>query len=197
MQRRKFIAGLGSLAAAGAAGIGTGAFNVARVDRGITVSTTGDASAYLALDASTSEYASGTSGGELSVTFDELGTESNYVFNDVFRIQNNGQDNIIIDLADSEDSISWDTDYPEAYWTDDELGTTQNVGGDGEFNSDRPILSPGDDVYVQFNFVGRDADTGGDETDPDPAPDIIGIYAEATDQSSNTTSSSSGSSESA
>jgi hypothetical protein len=181
MQRRKFIAGMGSLAAAGAAGLGTGAFNVARADREITVATTGDSSAYLGL-VETSAYASGTSSGELTVDISELGDDSNYVLNDVFKIVNNGQDNIIVDLSDSESDIAWDTEFPKAYWSSDELGTTQDVGADGEFNENRPVIPSGEEVYIQFEFVGRDAESG---QGPSDAPDIIGVYAEATDASGN------------
>jgi hypothetical protein len=50
MQRRKFIAGMGSLAAAGAAGIGTGAFTSVTAERGVNVNVASDANAYLGLD---------------------------------------------------------------------------------------------------------------------------------------------------
>jgi hypothetical protein len=50
MQRRKFVVGLGSLAAGGAAAMGTGAFSQFNSgDRTIEVETVGDASAYIAL----------------------------------------------------------------------------------------------------------------------------------------------------
>lgn len=47
MERRKFIAGLGSLTAAGAAGIGTGAFSAMNADRSLSVEVEDDAGAYL------------------------------------------------------------------------------------------------------------------------------------------------------
>ncbi|QKY20959.1 hypothetical protein B4589_011455 [Halolamina sp. CBA1230] len=50
MERRKFIAGLGSLTAAGAAGIGTGAFTSVTAERGVNVNVAPDANAYLGLD---------------------------------------------------------------------------------------------------------------------------------------------------
>lgn len=49
MQRRKFIAGLGSLTAAGAAGIGTGAFTSVEADRSLSIATAGDANAFLSI----------------------------------------------------------------------------------------------------------------------------------------------------
>jgi hypothetical protein len=49
MQRRKFIAGVGSLAAGAAAVTGTGAFTSVSADRSLTVAVTGDASAFLGI----------------------------------------------------------------------------------------------------------------------------------------------------
>jgi len=49
MQRRKFIAGMGSLAAAGAAGIGTGAFTSASATRTVTAHVDNDLNAQIAL----------------------------------------------------------------------------------------------------------------------------------------------------
>lgn len=47
MERRKFIAGVGSLAAGSAAAMGTGAFTSVSANRDITVDVAGDASAFL------------------------------------------------------------------------------------------------------------------------------------------------------
>jgi hypothetical protein len=49
MQRRKFIAGVGSLAAAGAVGIGTGAFTTSSAGRSVTVDVVNDESATIGL----------------------------------------------------------------------------------------------------------------------------------------------------
>ena len=49
MERRKFMIGLGSLAAGGAAATGTGAFTSVEADRSVDVEIAGDSSAYLAL----------------------------------------------------------------------------------------------------------------------------------------------------
>jgi len=73
MQRRKFIAGMGSLAAAGAAGIGTGAFTSVEATRGASVNVGRDSAALLALDADSganSAYATQTDSGELHVEID-------------------------------------------------------------------------------------------------------------------------------
>ncbi|MDQ2054472.1 hypothetical protein [Halobellus sp. H-GB7] len=50
MQRRKFVVGLGSLAAGGAAAMGTGAFTTVESERYTSVGTSGDAQAFLALE---------------------------------------------------------------------------------------------------------------------------------------------------
>jgi hypothetical protein len=53
MERRKFIAGLGSLTAAGAVGLGTGAFST-QAERTMNIDVVGDGNAYLGLDPNTS-----------------------------------------------------------------------------------------------------------------------------------------------
>jgi hypothetical protein len=49
MRRRKYIAAMGSLAAGGAAALGTGAVETISTDRGLSVDVAGDASAYLGI----------------------------------------------------------------------------------------------------------------------------------------------------
>jgi len=49
MERRKFLIGVGSFAAAGAAAMGTGAFTSVEADRGIEVTVEGDDAAFLRL----------------------------------------------------------------------------------------------------------------------------------------------------
>jgi hypothetical protein len=65
MQRRKFLIGAGSVAAGGAAVLGTGAFNQTTAERDVTVTVARDSEAYLTLDPDTgrnSEFASETNG---------------------------------------------------------------------------------------------------------------------------------------
>ncbi|WP_302081120.1 hypothetical protein [Salinibaculum rarum] len=58
MQRRKFLIGIGSLAAGGAAAVGTGAFTSVEANRNFGITIADDAQAYLAI-----EPASGPNGG--------------------------------------------------------------------------------------------------------------------------------------
>lgn len=190
MDRRKFIIGIGSLAAGGAAALGTSAFNVARSDRTMDVEMVGDSDAYLALEETDGEYTSVDTDGTFSVDFGDngrgqgLSENANYVFTDVFKIRNQGTDDISVTMSDSTDSISWDTNFPRAFYSHDEIGTTNDVDGDGDFTggtaADDADLEPGDALYVHFEFVGREESSRYDEDDLEE-PSTIGIYTEATD----------------
>ena len=191
MERRKFLIGLGALSAGGAAAAGTGAFNVARTDRDMVVDTVEDSAGYLGLTAE-SEYAEINSDDQLEITFSSngkgggLNKDTNFVFTDVFKITNQGTDNIAVTLSEEPDGITWDTTYPRAYYSAEEIGTENDVAGDGEFTggtaADGAVIEPGEDLYVHFEFVARDAEMGEDGrgTDTD-VPDTVGVYAEATD----------------
>lgn len=99
MRRRNFIAGLGSLTAAGAAAVSTGAFTSVSADRSVTVEVADDDAALLGLEPSpgpNGAYAS-QSGGTLALDFSDtdaggsgVGTDSVYQFDDVFRVTNRG-----------------------------------------------------------------------------------------------------------
>ncbi|WP_080510640.1 DUF1102 domain-containing protein [Halorubrum kocurii] len=115
MQRRKMLAGLGSLAAGGAAAMGTGAFNFANIERGMNVNVTDDSSAFLALN-DTSAYADG-SGDKLALTFDSDATvtgdginkDSDYSFTGVFSIRNQGNQPVKVWIVDDDgnDAVEW------------------------------------------------------------------------------------------
>jgi hypothetical protein len=104
MQRRKFIAGMGSLAAAGAAGIGTGAFSTVNAERSVSVSTAADSEALLALDPTgeNSAYASGAGTGAVTIDIsdsndsgfsgDPNGVNTNALTQifDIFKVRNQG-----------------------------------------------------------------------------------------------------------
>ncbi|MFC7069038.1 hypothetical protein [Halobaculum lipolyticum] len=72
MQRRKFLAAMGTAAAGTAGAMGTGAFTSVSANRGITVEVAGDASAFLSLeptDSPNTQYVD-RSGDALSLEFD-------------------------------------------------------------------------------------------------------------------------------
>ncbi|GAB7012526.1 hypothetical protein JCM18549_07970 [Halolamina salina] len=114
MERRKFIASVGSLTAAGAAGIGTGAFTSTRVNRNVSVDVAGDADSYLGIIASDASAVSTSSEGTISI---DLASSSGHggtgVSNDsltriwpAFQLRNQGTDTIYVEmenpLADSD-----------------------------------------------------------------------------------------------
>jgi len=85
MQRRNLLIGMGSIAAGGAATIGTGAFTSVEADRSVDVNVSDDAGAYLRLEGN---------GGE----------NSEYV------TQNGDGNQLAIDLTDSNDNFPGSTD---------------------------------------------------------------------------------------
>lgn len=116
MERRKFVLGLGALAAGGAAGLGTGAFDSVEADRDVSVELADDANAYLGLE-SESEYAIGDTDGtiELDFTGDNPTTEGGEHFNlqgittieEVFSVQNLGaQDDVEVEFDPESVTIS-------------------------------------------------------------------------------------------
>jgi hypothetical protein len=90
MQRRKFLIGVGSFAAAGAAAIGTGAVSTTQATRSVSVKTTGDASAELGLEGINSEYVTDDGvDGELAISIESLNPDGVSGINQLFRIKNN------------------------------------------------------------------------------------------------------------
>ena len=113
MERRKFVVGLGSLAAGGAAAMGTGAFSKATIsDRKVNIAIENDADALVGLDGdkdslANPEYSEEGEDGELKVYVTEdaglpenpdgfsdggngVNPDSEYYFDGVFAIENNG-----------------------------------------------------------------------------------------------------------
>ena len=118
MERRKFIAGLGSLTAAGAAGIGTGAFTSVSAGRSVDVDTAGDADAFLAMEPSPGaggDYAE-TEDEQLQINLDGSaegvsgeGVNDDAVTNirDVFRMRNQGTQSVYVYIEDSSDAVTF------------------------------------------------------------------------------------------
>lgn len=100
---------MGSLAAGGAAAMGTGAFSSVQADRDITIKVEGDAGAYLGVEASegpNSQYVD-TSGGEIELDFTSndnnsdtgLNDEARIRINNILNITNNGTDSILVTVG--------------------------------------------------------------------------------------------------
>jgi hypothetical protein len=108
MQRRKYLAALGSLAAGGAAMTGTGAFNTVNANRAVSVEVASDASAFLGLT-SLGPYSQLDGDDKLVLTLDSDATVSGSGINEdgvtqileVFQVENQGSQQVGISI-DSE-----------------------------------------------------------------------------------------------
>lgn len=133
MERRKFVVGLGSLAAGGAAAMSTGAFTSVQADRDIEVNVAGDADAFLQLDPSdgpNGAYAE-QDGNTLVINFDDdadtesgsgLNDDSSFIIRDVFDITNHGTQDVFVWIEGLQDT-------PIGVFSDDTAG--QDVGDTG------------------------------------------------------------------
>jgi hypothetical protein len=100
MERRKFVIGLGSLAAGGAAAMGTGAFSQAQLNnRNFEATIVNDNSAVLRLNPTVSPYATQDGDGYLKVTLDDLNQDSTFTFPQLFRIHNDGTQSVDITIS--------------------------------------------------------------------------------------------------
>jgi hypothetical protein len=110
MQRRKYLAAVGSIAAAGAAGLGTGAFTQVSANRGVNVSLAGDGNALLALKSSSSrnrndEYVVYEGDGTLSIDISSsnpnlsaagINDDAVTIIRDMFDIVNQGPNPVFV-----------------------------------------------------------------------------------------------------
>lgn len=95
MNRRNVLIGLGAVAAGGGAVLGSGAFSQVEANRSLTVSTTADSGAYLAL--SPGDYSSteaGDNAGEdvLQINVSKLNDDAVTTLEGAFNIENNTDD---------------------------------------------------------------------------------------------------------
>lgn len=110
MNRRKFSLSLGALLAGGAGAVGTGAFSSVTASRSIDVAVAGDANAYLAIEPTNGPngaYAYGSQDGTMELDFtgsnpnvpgDGINTNALTVFEEVFKITNQGTQEVEVDI---------------------------------------------------------------------------------------------------
>jgi hypothetical protein len=171
MQRRTFIAGLGVLAAGGSAVLGTSAVSSVTAERNITATVAGDGKAYLEIQKGTANgFAVENLDGEFRVSLADdpdggngLNEDAVSSFDDVFRINNTGEENLKVHIEDAKDRI-------EFYFGEDAAGS--NYGDDTTATA---ILEPGAEplkvgVRVDLRDVAAGGVFGGD--------DDFTIYAE-------------------
>jgi hypothetical protein len=108
MHRRTLLATVGTAAGSAALGVGTGAFTSVDADRTATVQVADDATGYVGLSPSTGpngQFAR-QQDGELLLEFDDsgsgglgVGQSSEYKFDDVFTVENQGTQDVFVSLA--------------------------------------------------------------------------------------------------
>ena len=116
MERRKFLIGTGSLAAGGAAALGSGAFSSVEADRDISVEVAGDANAFLGIEPAgegNDDYVEGDgTDGTIGLNFDDpdgvngegINDRALTVFDNVLTITNQGTQDVLlgIDFVDED-----------------------------------------------------------------------------------------------
>jgi len=153
MQRRKFLIGAGSLAAGGAAVMGTGAFAVDAQDRTATGTVVNDNQAYLGLEPNANDgYSEIGDDGELKVTLDSLNQNSVTQLDEVFYIRNNGTVPVDVQITD--------VDPANANNTASVTGATVSSTGADLLNNFGATVNPGDSIGVSITIDVPDAPAG-------------------------------------
>jgi hypothetical protein len=175
MQRRKFIAGMGSLAAAGAAGIGTGAFTTSSSARTVDVNVASDSNGFVEISAQNETYASGTDDGQLELDFNSdsglgifngdaqgLNPDSTFNFAEVFRVANisgTGDMRVVIEA----DGFDLEDLELTAAGTGNSLseGTSLRAEDYSDVNNLPKLFQPGS-VNIDMTIETKDDDTMGE-----------------------------------
>ncbi len=161
---------MGSLVAGGAAAMGTGAFASVEATRSVNVSVVGDESAYLGLE-DTSPYAK-LSGKQLVLDFGEnndggdgINADSVTTFDGVFRMENNGPNDldITIDKSGLDNPDRWHfvpkevyEEYSGSYPEDSFYPSWDDFGGYDTTNASGGGLDSGDSTLVGVAIDARD-----------------------------------------
>lgn len=173
MERRKFVLGLGALAAGGAAAVGSGAFSTAESDRAVNVNVAADAGGFVEITAQDERYASGTDDGQLRLDFNEdsdlgvfdgdaqgVNPASTYNFLEIFQIANvsgTGDARVVIEATDFDDleSLELTANGSEALGIDE--GTSLRAK-DYDDVDNLPTLVEPDAVLVDIEMETKHAD---------------------------------------
>ncbi|WP_152039568.1 hypothetical protein [Salinigranum salinum] len=126
MQRRKYLAALGSLAAGGAAMTGTGAFSRTSATRSVSIEASGDSTAQLRLKPD-SDYATYNSDGLLTLELENLNGNADVEITDVFTIVNQGDRPVGIFIDEGSQSYAFQNGNGPAE-------EASEAGSDGMYN---------------------------------------------------------------
>ncbi|WP_435065559.1 hypothetical protein [Halobaculum sp. EA56] len=163
MERRKFVVGLGSLAAGGAAAMSTGAVSSFEAERAITGRTVKDSEANLQFrpgnqHGGKAEFANvGDSGGELELAlkFPSLNPDAFQAFDDVFKITNTGPEDLEVGIYDAMEDVAF-------YFGEDLPGS---AGGLFSKTAGPVSLPSGGTAYVGVTIDTRDDGNADDDLD--------------------------------
>jgi len=173
MQRRKFVVGLGSLAAGGAAALGTGAFTSVTATRNVDVEVANDSDAYLGLsgvDGDNKEYITdnGSSGtlsidldGDQSVPGNGEGVNPNALteIDHLFKIKNQGTQTVDVSLS----KTGANSGLIEFYATDDSSESDPYSNGTQIDGSDSVSLGTGEYTVVSLKIDTRGSGVSDDD----------------------------------
>jgi hypothetical protein len=166
MHRRKFLVGMGSLAAAGAAAIGTGAYDGVAADRTVSVDLKGDGTANLVLDP-ISDHAQYVNG-QLELMFNNLNANAKNRFHDVFRIENTNSEPVGIFIDNGNRTAGQQAQQPL------EGTLSPNTSGHPQYTTDNGTTITAASGSPAFGFTGiYDEDEPNGEASPYTGPDDL------------------------
>jgi hypothetical protein len=178
MERRKFVLGVGALAAGGAAAVGSGAFTTSSSDRTVDVNIAADSKGFVEITGQSDRYASGTDDGQLELDFNGdaldggriigpvddkgLNPDTEFTFSEVFRVANiggTGDMRVIIEA----DGFNLENLELTAAGTQGSVseGTSLRVEDYSNVDSLPKLFQPGS-VDVDFTIETKDDSTMGD-----------------------------------
>ncbi len=145
---------MGSLAATGAAGLGTGAFTSVQADRSVQIDVANDADAFLRLEGNDTpngnEYVHDDgSSGTLSLDFSETDTDggglnqnAETIIRDLFTIENQGTQKVYVGVTGLPEGMSIYADA-DGGSVPPEAGVTLNQDTQGAGSNNLPQIGPG------------------------------------------------------
>jgi hypothetical protein len=156
MQRRKYLAAIGSLAAGGAAAAGTGAFTSVEADRTVNVAVADDANAYLGLATTSSpnsqDYVD-DSGQQIVLNLDEtdnggsgFNADAETRIDDLLQVTNQGTQTINVWVT-----LSGGTEFDDDtlyFYPGDATDTALNNGEGNDDGNDVLALTPGESAKL-------------------------------------------------
>lgn len=200
--RRQVLLGLGTAVASSVAAIGTGAFTNTETSRSVNVAVANEDAAYLGLepgdDAANGVFANQNQDNQIAIDINDeisgydntgtgVGLDSIYEFDDVFRVTNQGTQNIFvqIDPVSLDDNGDGTDDLVVEFYVRDADGNRVTIDGDGGevelttgaqaqigllIDTTSNIDIPGDDTTRNFDTViqAEDSATGAGTTVTDP-----------------------------